>query len=148
MASWQSAMIKGNECFNSHNWLDAERFYNQAIELLDMLWQQDNDSIEAMQGWVCGVHNLAATYEQQGQLERTAQCLAQAHSNIIKRVNDDDLSDINKSHALRMSSITYKSIVEFKHQYASYSNCLNEVIMPHTASNMNNPLAQTLASFH
>jgi tetratricopeptide (TPR) repeat protein len=120
--------------FDARNWLAAERYYYQAIELLDMLWQQDSENIEAMQGWVSKIHNLAATYEQQGQFERTAQCLLKAHCNIVKRVNDESLSDIHKSHALRMSSMTYKSIVDFKQQHASYSNCLDEVIMPHTAS--------------
>lgn len=127
MNSWQSAMIKGNECFDSHNWLEAQRYYNQAIELLDLLWQKQNDSVEAMQGWVCGYHNLAATFEQQGQMDRAAQCLLHAHFTIVERANNKQYPDAAQSNALRMSSITYKSIIEFKNKHTYYSDCFDNL---------------------
>ncbi|MGB0987158.1 MAG: hypothetical protein ACPGVL_08020, partial [Pseudoalteromonas spongiae] len=86
--SWQSTMTKGNECFDSHNWLEAERYYMRAIELIDLLWQQKRNNLEAMQAWVCGYQNLAATYEQQGQLERALQCLLHAHFTILDHANN------------------------------------------------------------
>ena len=123
--SWQSTMIKGNECFDSHNWLEAERYYNRAIELVDLLWQQKISNLEAMQAWVCGYQNLAATYEQQGQLERALQCLLHAHYRVLQQANNKAVSEHAQSHALQMSSVTFKSISTFKGKHANYTRCMD-----------------------
>ena len=115
--SWQSTMTKGNECFDSHNWLEAERYYMRAIELIDLLWQQKRNNLEAMQAWVCGYQNLAATYEQQGQLERALQCLLHAHFTILDHANNQANCDNTQSNAVRLSAITLKHLSDFKAKY-------------------------------
>lgn len=122
--SWQSTMIKGNECFDSHNWLEAERYYMRAIALVDELWQQQRSNLEAMQAWVCGYQNLAATYEQQGYLERALQCLLHAHFYVVEQANHITNCGKTQSNALRMSAITYKCLSDFKHKYHHHSQCI------------------------
>ena len=148
MVSWQSAMLKGNECFDSRDWFEAEQHYYRAIELLDMLWQKCSDSIEAMQGWVCGYHNLAATFEQQGQLERAAHCLMHAHYTILNHANNDDVPGMAQSNALRMSSITYKSIVEFKKNHQNCAKCMSELSNGINDNNMVSHYSQIPRSIH
>ena len=125
MFTWQHLMRKGNAYFDANHWVKAEYCYYQALSLLEVVWKKEPENTEIMQAWVCAQHNLASTFEKQALLENAAENLFIAHHVIIQRMNDKNYSELAQSLALRMSAITYRSILEFKKKYAEYVDCQN-----------------------
>lgn len=123
--NWQQLLRNGNVFFDNQDWNIAISHYEHAQSELEKEWQINTDSIELMQAWVSTQHNLATVYEVQSKLTRAANFLLTAHATIISRINNPDYSELAQSLALRMSSITYKSILEFNKKYAPQGINLN-----------------------
>ena len=76
MAVWQKFMTQGNHLFTHKKWCDALGYYNKAITLLeDSMTAEATDIQQVIQGWICGYHNVATTYEQQGLIEKSRNSL-------------------------------------------------------------------------
>lgn len=118
--NWQQLLKAGNELYKKQNLNAAIAHYKSAEVILEKEWQTNSDSIEIMQAWVSTLHNLATVYETLSAPSSSADYLLQAHSKVIARINDPSYSPMAQSLALRMSSITYKSIIEFNKKYATH----------------------------
>ncbi len=136
MHTWQSLLLNGNDCFDSHNWIEAERYYLKAIELLDSLKESHRDE-SLLYAWICGYHNLSELYKQQGQITRSAQSLIVPHQYILQRLQN---SESNEQTTLNAIKITLPPLLTLAKSFPLCDNCVAQLIkqtelltpLPHT----------------
>lgn len=125
MHTWQSLLLNGNECFDAHNWHEAQRYYLKAIELLDLALQKNVDE-PLLFAWICGYHNLSELYKQQGQLERATQTLLIPHQAMLHNLKKTDVK--SQQLALKGIKITLPPILQWAQEHPSCDSCFNELI--------------------
>ena len=123
MVLWQYLLREGNKYFKQDELFVAEELYHQAFHILNVDLHRNPNDIMLIQALICTHHNLATTYEQQAKLHDAAHYIYQAHSFAMSCANNHCLSEQTQSFALRMTSITYQSILELQKKYPNCEIC-------------------------
>lgn len=138
---WQALMMKGNKCYQLQKWNRALSYYNQAIALLDNpIAVESPETQQALQGWICGYHNIATTYEQQGLIKCSRDALiVPFHTLLAFYYNPTTSSEMQQvaGHALK---ITLPPLLEFANKFPSELKYINKIIKPlntHSTHNIN-----------
>jgi hypothetical protein len=118
MGKWQQLMQKGNQFYHINQWDDALDYYNQAIVLLEHdINIEASSTQQAIQGWICGYHNVATTYEQQGFIERSRDALLTPFRTLLTLTHDSNTSPEMQLIAHRALQITLPPLLEFANKY-------------------------------
>ncbi|MEE1673505.1 hypothetical protein SNR37_002929 [Agarivorans aestuarii] len=127
MNTWQGMMNIGNQLFNQQNWPEAERYYEDAIFLLEERLTKNPRCVESIQGWICGYHNLAEMFIRAGKIEDAQRCLFTPHQSMLHlyhdRQSDEDLQLI----ALKAIKLTLNPLLEFAKEHPPCEACLAEL---------------------
>ncbi|TEW46453.1 hypothetical protein [Psychromonas algicola] len=129
MAAWQQFMNQGNHLFTHQKWCDALGYYNKAITLLENSITTENADIQqVIQGWICGYHNVATTYEQQGLIKLSRDALVKPFKQMLALSCNPKASQemqLTASSALKM---TLPPLLEFAKNHPSEFKFINQVV--------------------
>jgi len=129
MDQWQELMSKGNKLYDLQRWNEALSYYNQAIELLESsVSVQSSETQQAIQGWICGYHNIATTYEQQGLIKCSRDTLIVPFRTMLALYYNPQASSemqVLASHALK---ITLPPLLEFANKFPSELKFINHIV--------------------
>ncbi len=129
MKEWQQLMRQGNQEYHLQKWHEALTYYNQAITLLEQSVSTESpNSQQVIQGWICGYHNVATTYEQQGFIERSRDNLITPFSIMLAISYHPQSSSKMKLIAHHALSITLPPLLEFANKHPSEHNFINNVV--------------------
>jgi len=129
MAAWQKFMNQGNLLFTHQKWCDALGYYNKAITLLeDSIAGDAVDTQQAIQGWVCGYHNIATTYEKQGQIKLCRDALVIPFRKMLALSYNPNASQEMKIAAHSALKMTLPPLLEFAQNYPNEFKFINQVV--------------------
>ncbi|MGX9417381.1 hypothetical protein ACXJY6_05035 [Vibrio sp. RC27] len=129
METWQALMVEGNRLFDHQKWTRALSHYQRAIALLEKSSRSEMVNIQQLiQGWVCGYHNIAATYERQELTELTRDALMIPFRRMLTLSNDPSASQEVKFAASSALKITLPPLLEFANNHPEESKFINDVI--------------------
>ena len=129
MATWQKFMVQGNQLFTHQKWCDALGYYNKAITLLeDTIAIEVTDIEKIIQGWVCGYHNIATTYEQQGLIELSRDNLVIPFKAMLALSYNQNASEEMKLAASSALKMTLPPLLEFAKNYPNEFKFINQVV--------------------
>jgi tetratricopeptide (TPR) repeat protein len=129
MDRWQQLMQKGNQLYHINQLDDALDYYNQAIVMLENdLSIEGSSTQQAIQGWICGYHNLATTYEQQGFIERSRDALITPFRTMLALTHDSNTSPEMQLIAHRALQITLPPLLEFANKYPSELKFIKKLV--------------------
>ena len=128
METWQGLMSKGNESYHADHWLDAEYYYDQAINVLNSMLHQDPKSVEAIQGWICGYLNLSTLFQQAGEIQRAQRCLLIPHHSMMHLAQRDDIDDDQQLIAIQATKLTLAPLLEFTQKYPTCESCVDRLM--------------------
>ncbi|AWB66122.1 hypothetical protein C2869_06560 [Saccharobesus litoralis] len=138
MGTWQGLMVKGNECFSAKLWSDAEYYYDQAIDILDGMLHQNPKSIEAIQGWICGYHNLSTLFQKTGEIARAQKCLLIPHQSMMHMAQREDIDDDQQLIAIQATKLTLTPLLEFAQTYPTCEGCVDMLMDQYRAAYQDN----------
>ena len=126
MEEWQQLMKAGNKCYQRKQWSQAISYYHQSITLLeDDYYLQSPNLQQGIQGWICGYHNLASTYEQQGLIQHSRKALIRPLASMIKRSHDETTCFEGQMMAHRVLHLTLGPLCTFANKYPSEYAAIN-----------------------
>ena len=129
MAVWQQFMNQGNHLFTHQKWCDALGYYTKAIALLENAMTTENTDIQqAIQGWVCGYHNIATTYEQQGLIKLSRDALVTPFKKMLALSYNSNASQEMKLTAHSALKMTLPPLLEFASNHPSEFKFINQVV--------------------
>lgn len=129
METWQQLMREGNQLYDLKKWHQALSHYHQAIVLLEnSLTIESPETHQAVQGWICGYHNVATIYEQQGFIERCRDTLIIPFRTMIALANNPQASSEMQSIARHTLQITLRPLLEFTNKYPTELQFINNII--------------------
>lgn len=129
MTAWQQFMNQGNHLFTHQKWCDALGYYNKAITLLEKAMATEHiDSQQAIQGWVCGYHNIATTYEQQGLIKLSRDALIKPFKQLLALSYNSKASHEMKLTANSALKMTLPPLLAFAKKHPSEFNFINQVV--------------------
>ena len=123
MQIWQTLMREGNDCFDQCAWLDAEQYYNKALALIELDWQEDRNNVELLLAWIAGLHNLSTLFEEQGDSELALRYLTLPHQWMLALSQDDSIPDELQAMAMRAIKITLMPLLEFSKNHPICEQC-------------------------
>jgi len=122
-SQWQSLLQLGNKYFHDNKWIQAEFFYNEAYDLLELSFRNEPFSSDTLMAWVCTCHNLSYLYEIQGNLDLSLQFLLVPHDYLKGIAESNTLNDDIKGVALKGMSLTHPPILLFTKKYSVCDDC-------------------------
>lgn len=129
METWQQIMLQGNQLYTQQKWEQALDHYNQAITLLENSVAIEPAQIQqVIEGWVCGYHNVAITYEQQGLIKLSRDTLVTPFRTMLALSYNPEASSDMKSIAGRALKMTLPPLLEFTNRYASELKFINNIV--------------------
>ena len=127
--NWQQLMTKGNDCFNQQ----AQGYYEGAIEQLDAMLLENPKQVEAIQGWICGYHNLSALHVKTGNVVEAQRCLLIPHQSMMHLIEQEGLDDDHKLIAFRATKITLTALLEFTQDFPICQSCSDRLMAQYLA---------------
>jgi len=137
METWQSLMTKGNNSFNTNQWLDAEHYYQKAISLLDIKLHKEPKCIEAIQGWICGYHNLSDVFQETGDLAGAQKCLLIPHQSMIYMAENNNIDDEQKLIGMKAIKLTLTPLLEFVKKHPVCNSCFDQLMQQYQSIHCN-----------
>jgi len=135
MEKWQRLMKTGNQHYQMKQWEEAIYHYNQSITLLeDQEFLTGKDSLQSIQAWVCGYHNLAKTYEQQGLIQRCRDMLIIPFMKLNNISNQSYASPEMQLTIHRSLKVTLLPLLTFANNYPNESQFIDQLL-----KDINNP---------
>jgi len=129
MSAWKQFMNQGNHLFSHQKWRDALGYYNKAITLLENTMATEHiDNQQAIQGWICGYHNIATTYEQQGLIKLSRDALVKPFQEMLALSYNPKASLDLKLTANSALKITLPPLLEFAKSHPSEFTFINQVV--------------------
>lgn len=129
MESWQQIMIQGNQLYTQQKWQQALDNYHQAITLLENSVAIEPAQIQqVIEGWICGYHNVAITYEQQGFIKLSRDSLVTPFCTMLALSYNPEASSDTKLIARRALKMTLPPLLEFANRYASELKFINNIV--------------------
>jgi len=132
MAAWQKFMNQGNQLFTHQKWNDALGYYHKAITLLETEITANNDDTntiqQAVQGWICGHHNIASTYEQQGLISLSRDALLAPFHYMLALAANPNVSLALKVAANSALKITLPPLLLFANNHPSEFTLINKIV--------------------
>lgn len=136
MEGWQQLMSQGNQHYAQQKWHDALDYYNQAITLLEnVVAMEVSDIQQALQAWICGYHNVAITYEQQGLIERSRDTLLIPFRSMLTLSNNTHISLEMQLMAKHAVNITLPPLFVFANKHPNELQFINHIIEQLTTYN-------------
>ncbi|MPW30640.1 hypothetical protein F9L16_16775 [Agarivorans sp. B2Z047] len=127
MNTWQGMMNIGNQFFNQQNWPEAERYYEDAIFLLEERLVKNPRCVESIQGWICAYHNLAELFNRAGKFEDAQRCLFIPHQSMLRIYQDQQSDEDLQLIALKAIKLTLNPLLEFAKEHPPCEACLAEL---------------------
>jgi len=129
MEEWQQLMQQGNQEYDQQKWHDALGYYHHAIALLEQsVATESHNSQQVIQGWICGYHNVATTYEQQGFIERSRDTLITPFRIMLALSYHPQSSSNLKLIANHALNITLPPLLEFANKHPSEHGFINNIV--------------------
>lgn len=129
MDTWQVLMTKGNELYERQRWNEAIDYYNQAITQLEHKHVLKTvETQQALQGWICGYHNIATTYERQGMIKCSRDTLLIPFRTMMSLTCQGDVSTEMKIIAHHALKITLPPLLEFANKYPTEFKFINTIV--------------------
>lgn len=125
MQSWKVLMESGNHCFNEKSWLDAELYYQNAIEEIKQHWENEPENEELLMGWISGQHRLAALYEEQGQHYTALRYLTMPHQWMMSLMRGESVSTSFKALATQAVKTTLIPLLDFSRRHPICESCFD-----------------------
>ena len=123
---WQTLLKLGNDCFHEKQFNGAESFYWQAYEMLSLACQNEQLTLELLMAWICACHNLAALYEEFGNLELSLKFLMVPHEYLLAVSESNALDDNTQLMAVKGMNITLSAILLFSNKYTICEDCQSQ----------------------
>ncbi|SFC28570.1 hypothetical protein [Pseudoalteromonas denitrificans] len=127
MENWQNMMKTGNAFFEQCAWFDAQFYYQNAISHIETIWPSDPYNIQLLQGWICGMHNLSALFEIQGDLRSALNYLKIPHEHMFSLAQDGNQTESMQLIALKALKITLNPLLEFSQKHPICAPCLKSL---------------------
>lgn len=70
LTDWQQLLAKGNQCYELHQWSQAQHFYLEALELLAQRNSENPTCVGTLMAWIGTCHNLSTLHEHIGDLQQ------------------------------------------------------------------------------
>ncbi|MCP5077620.1 MAG: hypothetical protein GY951_06135 [Psychromonas sp.] len=129
MEEWQQLMRQGNQEYDLQKWHEALGYYHHAIALLEQsVATESHDSQQVIQGWICGYHNVASTYEQQGLIEHSRDTLITPFSIMLALSYHPQTTSNMKLIADHALNITLPPLLEFANKHPSEHSFINNIV--------------------
>jgi len=129
MMAWQKFMVQGNHLFSHQRWNDALGYYHKAIKLLEKEITNNTDDIQqTLQGWICGHHNIASTYEQQGHIALSRDALIMPFQYMLTLAHNPNASPLLQMTANSALKITLPALLTFANNHPSEFTQINHVV--------------------
>lgn len=129
MGNWQQLMKKGNKFYAQKNWSAALIYYYQAISSLEnSIAVEFIDIQQVIQGWICGYHNIAITYEQQGLIKRSRDTLIKPFRIMLALTHHPDTSVEMRLTANYALNMTLSPLLEFANNHPNEYKFINSIV--------------------
>lgn len=129
MKTWQNLMTQGNDFYTQQQWHSALSYYQEAITLLeDEMIIDVADVQQVIQAWICGYHNVATTYEQQGLIEKSRNSLVTPFKTMLALSYNQNVSSEMKLIANFSLKITLPPLLEFANKHPNEHEFINNVV--------------------
>ncbi|WP_017446981.1 hypothetical protein [Gayadomonas joobiniege] len=128
MNRWQKLMQQGNVHYSDNNFAKAALFYHRAIRQLEIQKENKPESIEAVQGWICGFHNLAQVFQRTGDIEKARDCLIIPHQTMLAVSRNKKASNQQQVNAIQALKLTLIPLLEFAQKYPTCEHCLESLL--------------------
>ena len=129
MEQWQQLMRQGNQQYDLKKWHEALGYYHHAIALLEQsVAIESPESQKIIQGWICGYHNVATTYEQQGFIERSRDTLITPFRIMLALSYHPQSTSTMKLIADHALTITLPPLLEFANKHPSEFDFINNLV--------------------
>lgn len=116
-ADWKHLLTVGNECYNNHDWANAEYHYDLAFSQLLEQCHKEPNNCELLMAWICSCHNLSTLFESQEKLPAAMRYLLLPHQHCKHILAEHSSTEQAKALAIQAISVTYPPIVEFSNNY-------------------------------
>jgi len=127
LTHWQSLLEKGNTCFAENQLLQAEYYYKEAIEYLEIAWLGELTNVELLMAWICASHNLSTLFEKQRDYDVSLQYLLLPHHRLLTMVNDAVYKDDIQLIVISAIKLTFKPIQAFIKRHPVCNACAREI---------------------
>ncbi|MEI6897899.1 MAG: hypothetical protein V5786_10540 [Psychromonas sp.] len=129
MKRWQQLMTQGNQRYADKKWHEALSYYYQAITSLEKVVAiESSETQQALQAWICGYHNVATTYEQQGLIERSRDTLVIPFRSMLTLSYNPQASSEMKLIANQALKITLPPLLAFANKHPNEFQFINNII--------------------
>jgi hypothetical protein len=89
---WQDFINNGIVSFDRRCWHDAEQFYYNAIEQIEIEWADDRENFQLFMAWISGLHKLSSLFEAQEQELAALRYLTILHHWMLAMIRDNSFS--------------------------------------------------------
>lgn len=143
MQAWQQKMTQGNRFYQQQKWSQAINCYYRAINLLEnaLTTEQPQQIQQVIEGLVCGYHNIAETYLQQGHIEGYRNNLIIPLRYLLSLVTHPETRTDIKLISRNTIKVALLPLFEFANEHPSELVQINNLIQQ---LNTNNQITQSL----
>jgi len=124
---WQDFIKNGDACAVQYRWLDAEQFYFNAIDQIELEWANDNENFKLLVAWIDSLHKLSALFQAQGQDKAALRYLSLPYQWALTTLDKDTLSPSFRTMVTHALTMTLNPLLVFSQQYPMCENCLESL---------------------
>jgi len=101
-----------------------ERFHRETIYQLEKTLVEDPACVEAIGNWIDSYHQLAAIYQEKGNLDMAQQCLYIAHQSMLYMAQHSQDDSDEKLIAMKAINLTLPALIAFAEIHPPCEHCM------------------------